>query len=140
MSVKESSKNCGGPVFTNIARKELSSPQRTLKAINNGRLGCRPFQEIGAPSFMATKTHVVIFKEAMDRNAQPEIFTCSAAEGNEIEELLATVENEGSGPIGSLSYTKFVEQVQPITLAELRERFAEELEAAELEAAEQEEA
>jgi hypothetical protein len=89
---------------------------------------------------MATKTHVVIFKEAMDRNAQPEIFTCSAAEGNEIEELLATVENEGSGPIGSLSYTKFVEQIAPITLAELRERFAEELEAAELEAAEQEEA
>jgi hypothetical protein len=33
-----------------------------------------------------------------------------------------------------------VEQVAPITLAELRERFAEELEAAELEAAEQEEA
>jgi hypothetical protein len=47
---------------------------------------------------MATKTHVVIFKETMDRNAQPEIFTCSAAEANEIEELLGTVENEGSGP------------------------------------------
>ena len=30
----------------------------------------------------------------------------------------------------------FVEQVEPITLAELRERFAEELEAAELEATE----
>jgi|HubBroStandDraft_1064217.scaffolds.fasta_scaffold1588039_1 hypothetical protein len=89
---------------------------------------------------MATKTHVVIFKKAMDRDAQPEIFTCSAAEADEIRELLATVENEGSGPIGSLSYTEFVEQVAPITLAELRERFAEELEAAKLEAAEQEEA
>jgi hypothetical protein len=89
---------------------------------------------------MATKTHVVIFKEAMDRNAQPEIFTCSAAEADEIQTLLATVENEGCGPIGSLSYMEFVEQVAPITLAELRERFAEELEAAELEAAEQEEA
>jgi hypothetical protein len=89
---------------------------------------------------MSTKTHVVIFKEAMDRNAQPELFTCSAAEANEIEELLGTVENEGSGPIGSLSYTDFVEEVQTITLTELRERFAEELEAAELRAAEQEEA
>jgi hypothetical protein len=89
---------------------------------------------------MATKTHIVIFKEAMDRNAQPELFTCSAAEANEIEELLGTVENEGSGPIGSLSYTDFVEEVQTITLTELRERFAEELEAAQLEAAEQEEA
>ena len=57
---------------------------------------------------MAIKTNVVIFKAAMDRNAQPEIFTCSAAEANEIEELLGTVENEGSGPIGSLSYTAFV--------------------------------
>jgi hypothetical protein len=82
---------------------------------------------------MATKTHIVIFKEAMDRNAQPELFTCSAAEADEIQTLLATVENEGSGPIGSLSYTEFVEQVAPITLAELRERFADELEAAELE-------
>jgi hypothetical protein len=89
---------------------------------------------------MAEKTNIVIFKEAMDRNAQPELFTCSAAEADEIQVLLATVENEGSGPIGSLSYTEFVEQVSPITLAELRERFAEELEAAELEAAEQEEA
>jgi hypothetical protein len=53
---------------------------------------------------------------------------------------LATVENEGDGPIGSLSDTEFVEQVGPITLAVLRERFAGELEAAELEAAEQEEA
>jgi hypothetical protein len=89
---------------------------------------------------MAEKTSIVIFKEAMDRNAQPELFTCSAAEADEIQVLLATVENEGSGPIGSLSYTEFVEQVEPITLAELRERFAEELEAAELEAAEQEKA
>jgi len=86
---------------------------------------------------MATKTHVVIFKEAMDRNGQPEIFTCSAAEGDEIQTLLATVENEGWGPIGSLSYTEFVEQVAPITLAELRERFADEL--AELETEEEEE-
>jgi hypothetical protein len=68
---------------------------------------------------MATKTHVVIFKKAMDRNAQPEIFTCSAAEADEIRGLLATLENEGSGPIGSLSYTEFVEEVGTITLAEL---------------------
>jgi hypothetical protein len=69
----------------------------------------------------------------MDRNAQPELFTCSAAEADEIQTLLATVENEGSGPIGSLSYTEFVEKAETITLAELRNRFADELEAAELE-------
>jgi hypothetical protein len=82
---------------------------------------------------MATKTCVVIFRESMDRNAQPELFTCSAAEADEIQTLLATVENEGSGPIGSLPYTEFVEKVETITLAELRDRFADELEAAELE-------
>lgn len=82
---------------------------------------------------MATKTCVVIFRESMDRNAQPELFTCSAAEADEIQTLLATVENEGSGPIGSLSYTEFVEKAETITLAELRNRFADELEAAELE-------
>jgi hypothetical protein len=82
---------------------------------------------------MATKTCVVIFKESMDRNAQPELFTCSAAEADEIQVLLASVENEGSGPVGSLSYTEFVEKVETITLAELRDRFADELEAAELE-------
>ena len=69
----------------------------------------------------------------MDRNAQPELFTCSAAEADEIQVLLASVENEGSGPVGSLSYTEFVEKVETITLAELRDRFADELEAAELE-------
>jgi hypothetical protein len=89
---------------------------------------------------MAIKTHVVVFKEAMERYAQPEIYICDAAEAGEIQALLATVENEGSGPIGSLSYTEFVEQVEQITLAELKERFAEELEAAELEAEAEEEA
>jgi hypothetical protein len=84
-------------------------------------------------------THIIIFKEANEKYAKPEMFVCDAAEADEIQELLATVENEGSGPIGSLSYTEFVEQVEPITVAKLRERFAEELEAAELEAAEQEE-
>jgi hypothetical protein len=86
---------------------------------------------------MATKTHVVVFKEAMDRNAQPELFTCSAAEAGEIQELLDRVCDQGSGPIYSLSYTEFVEQVAPITLNKLRERFADEL--AELEAEEEEE-
>lgn len=80
---------------------------------------------------MAIKTHVVVFKESMDRNAQPEMFTCSADEADEIQELLGRVCNQGSGSIDSLSYTDFVEQVAPITLAELKERFADELAALE---------
>jgi hypothetical protein len=67
----------------------------------------------------------------MDRNAQPEMFTCSADEADEIQELLGRVCNQGSGSIDSLSYTDFVEQVAPITLAELKERFADELAALE---------
>jgi hypothetical protein len=80
-------------------------------------------------------THVVAFKEAVEKYAQPEIFTCSAAEADAILELLGRVCNEGSGPIDSLSYTAFVERVGPITLAELKDRFADDL--AELEADEE---
>jgi hypothetical protein len=72
-------------------------------------------------------THIVVFKEAMEKYAQPEIFTCSADEAEEILELLNTVCSEGCGPIDGLSYTEFVEQVEQITLKELRERFADEL-------------
>jgi hypothetical protein len=82
-------------------------------------------------------THIVVFKEAMERYGQPEIYTCSAAEADDIQELLDKVCNQGGGPIDSLSYTEFVEQVEPITLAELKDRFADEL--AELEADEEEE-
>ena len=81
---------------------------------------------------MATKTqtHIVIFKEANERYAKPEIYTCLAKEADGIEDLLDKVCNEGDGPIGGLSDTEFVEKVATITLAELRERFEEELEAA----------
>jgi hypothetical protein len=72
-------------------------------------------------------THIVVFKEAMEKYAQPEIFTCSADEAEEILELLNKVCNEGCGPIDGLSYTEFVEQVEQITLAELKERFEDEL-------------
>lgn len=82
-------------------------------------------------------THIVAFKEAMERYGQPEIYTCAAAEADDIQELLDKVCNEGCGPIDSLSYTEFVEQVEPITLADLKDRFADEL--AELEADEEEE-
>jgi hypothetical protein len=88
-----------------------------------------PIQK-GAPNFMATKTHVVIFKEAMEKYAQPEIYICDAAEADEIQALLETVGDECNGPIERLSYTEFVEQVKMITLGELRERFAEEPDAA----------
>jgi hypothetical protein len=77
---------------------------------------------------MATKTHVVIFREVMDRNGPPEIFTCSAAEADEIEILLAAIESDGLGPIERVSYTEFVEQIASITVAELLERFPEEFE------------
>jgi hypothetical protein len=82
-------------------------------------------------------THVVVFKEAMEKYAQPEMFTCSGNEADAIQELLDRVCNEGCGPIDALSYTEFVEVVEPISLKELQERFADEL--AELEAAEEEE-
>jgi hypothetical protein len=83
-------------------------------------------------------THVVAFKEAMEKYAQPEMFTCSADEADEILELLNKVCDQGSGPIDSLSYTEFVEPVERITLAELKERFEDELAA--LEEEEEEEA
>jgi hypothetical protein len=76
---------------------------------------------------MATKTHVVIFKEAMEKYAQPELYICAANEADAIEELLETVGNEGCGPIETLSYTEFVEEIKTISLADLRERFADEL-------------
>lgn len=83
-------------------------------------------------------THVVAFKEAMEKYAQPEMFTCSADEADEILELLNKVCNEGCGPIDALSYTEFVEAVEPITLAQLKERFEDELAALEEEEEEQE--
>jgi hypothetical protein len=89
---------------------------------------------------MATKTHVVIFKEAMERYAQPEICICDAAEADEIQALLQSVGDDCNGPIERLPYTEFVEEAGTITLATLRERFTEELEAAELEAVKEEEA
>jgi hypothetical protein len=77
-----------------------------------------------------TQTHIVVFKEANERYAKPEIYTCAAKEADDIEELLDKVCDEGDGPIGSLSDTEFVEKVGTITLAELQDRFADELEAA----------
>lgn len=82
-------------------------------------------------------THIIIFKEAMETYAEPEIFICDAAEADEIQALLESVGDECNGPIARLPYTEFVEKAKMITLAELRERFAEELEPAELEAAEE---
>jgi hypothetical protein len=82
-------------------------------------------------------TYIVAFRRAMEKYAQPTIFTCSANEADAIQELLDRVCNEGSGPIGTLRNTEFVEQVKPTTLAELQYRFADEL--AELEAEEEEE-
>lgn len=79
---------------------------------------------------MAIKTHVVIFKEAMEGYTQPEIYICDAIEADEIQALLETVGEECNGPIERLPYTEFVEEASMITLAELRERFAEESDAA----------
>src|SRR5258708_30303690 len=95
-----------------------------------------PISKKRGSSFMATTTHVVVFKEALDRNAKPEIFTCTAAEASEIQELLDRVCNEGDGPVGSLSYTEFVEQVEPIALSQLKDRFEDELASLEEEEAE----
>jgi hypothetical protein len=88
------------------------------------------FKEKSALCFMAIKTHVVIFKEAMERYAQPEIYICNAAEADEIKALLASVGDECNGPIERLSYTEFVLEAGTISLAELRGRFAEESDAA----------
>ncbi len=43
------------------------------------------------------------------------------------KECSTNVCNMGAGPIESLSYSEFTEQIEPITLAELGDRFAEEL-------------
>jgi hypothetical protein len=75
---------------------------------------------------MAKKIHVVIFKEAMEIYAQPEIYICDANEADAIQALLESVGNECNGPIERLLYTEFVEKAEMITLAELRGRFAEE--------------
>lgn len=97
----------------------------------HGRLRCRPyFRKTEISVFMPKKkvgTQIVAFKESMEKYARPEIFTCSADEADEILELLDRVCNQGDGPIDSLSYTEFVEEAGTITLAELSERFADEL-------------
>ena len=82
-------------------------------------------------------THIVVFKEANEQYAKPEMFFCDAAEADQIQALLETVGEECNGPIERLPYSEFVEKAETITLAELRVRFAEELEPAELEAAEE---
>jgi hypothetical protein len=74
-------------------------------------------------------THIVVFKEADEKYAKPELFVCDAAEADQIQALLETVGEECNGPIERLSYTEFVEEVGAITLAELRARFAEESDA-----------
>jgi hypothetical protein len=75
-------------------------------------------------------THIIIFKEANEKYAKPEMFVCDAAEADEIQALLESVGDECNGPIARLPYTEFVEEAKMITLAELRERFAEEPNAA----------
>jgi hypothetical protein len=79
-------------------------------------------------------THIIVFKEANEKYAKPEMFVCNAAEAGEIQALLRTVGEECNGPIESLRYTEFVEEVGVITLAELRVRFAEESDAPDEEA------
>jgi hypothetical protein len=73
------------------------------------------------------KQWVVAFKDSGDKYAEPEIFICSAEEAAEVQELLDTVCNEGDGVIDSLSYKEFTFQAEPITLAELRSRFEDQL-------------
>jgi hypothetical protein len=75
-------------------------------------------------------THIVVFKEANEKYAKPEMFVCNAAEADQIQALLETVGDECNGPIARLPYAEFVEDAGTITLAELRERFAEEPDAA----------
>jgi hypothetical protein len=75
---------------------------------------------------MTTKTRIIIFTEAMETYAEPEIYVCDAAEADRIQALLESVGDECNGPIARLPYTEFVEEAETITLAELRERFAEE--------------
>lgn len=66
------------------------------------------------------KTHVVVFKEAGERDAQPEIYTCAANEVDAIQELLDKV-GKAMGQ-STVSYTEFTEEVDTVTLAELQER------------------
>jgi hypothetical protein len=75
-------------------------------------------------------THIIIFREANEKYAKPEMFVCNANEADEIQALLETVGEECNGPIARLPYTEFLEEAERITLAELRERFAEEPDAA----------
>ena len=79
------------------------------------------------------KQWVVAFKDSGEKYAEPEIYTCSAEEEGDIQELLDKVCNMGGGPVDSLSYKEFTFQAELITLKALRERFADEL--AELEEA-----
>jgi hypothetical protein len=77
---------------------------------------------------------IVVFKEANEKYAKPEMFVCDANEAHAIQALLETVGEERNGPIERLPYVEFVEEARMITLAELRERFAQESEEAEEEA------
>jgi hypothetical protein len=79
-------------------------------------------------------THIIVFKEAHEKYAKPEMFVCDANEADEIQTLLETVGDECNGPIERLHYAEFVEKAETITLAELRGRFAQESEEAEEEA------
>jgi hypothetical protein len=76
-------------------------------------------------------THIIIFKEANEKYAKPEMFVCDAAEADEIQALLESVGEECNGPIARLPYTEFIEEAKMISLAELRGRFAEEPDAGE---------
>lgn len=89
----------------------------------NGWLGCRPQPN----RRLMQKQWVVAFKDIGQKYAEPEIYTCSATEQGDIQEVLDKVRNMGDGPIDSLSYKEFAFQAEPITLKELRERFADEL-------------
>jgi hypothetical protein len=84
------------------------------------------------------KTHIVAFKEMNERYATPELYLCSAEEADAIEELLGKVLDEGDGPISTVSDRDFVELIETITLAELQDRFADELAKLEAEAEEDE--
>jgi hypothetical protein len=116
--------------FTNQPKKSADFCHAAAEGGAAAAVEVAVISKLDVAKAVAARPHVVTFKQAMEKCAQPEMYICAAEEAGQIQELLATVENEGSGPIGSLSYTEFVKQVAPITLAELRERFADELEAA----------
>jgi ribosomal silencing factor RsfS len=96
--------------------------------MTTGGLSAAHFIRKRASNFMATD--IVVFKEANEKYAKPEMFVCDANEADVIRALLETLGEECNGPIENLSYTEFVEEVKTITLAELRERFVEEPDAA----------